>query len=576
MSIHTIKLPDVGEGVTEAEFVELHVKVGDMVEPDQNLADVMTDKATVEVPSPRQGKVVWIGAEPGDVIAVGAEIIKLELEGGATTETVPTETKPHADVAQPDGIAQSGAVKGSADEQGRGGETPADPGKEEPSKAGTSEYTIKLPDVGEGVTEAEFVELHVKVGDMVEPDQNLADVMTDKATVEVPSPRKGRITWIGASVGDTVAVGAEIIKLEVSGGGTKPVPDAADVSPAAAQPSAEEAATPPAPEPGFESAGEAMDRAALAREAALDEGGSGGGAAASAPRRPVRSGKVLAAPAVRARAKAKGIDLGEVAGSGPEGRVTHDDLDAFADGASRPANQKARPNTDIEEIKVIGLRRKIAEKMQEAKRHIPHITYVDEIDMTAMEELRQHMNKVKRDDQPKLTILPFIARAIVRAVEGFPQMNARYDDERGVIERHGAAHVGIATQTDNGLMVPVMRHAETLDVWEMAEEVKRLSAAARDGTAKREELSGSTITITSLGPIGGVTTTPIINRPEVAIVGPNKIQTLPRFNAQGQVEARKIMNLSSSFDHRIIDGYEAAEFVQRLKAYLEFPATLFI
>ncbi|MEE4209830.1 MAG: 2-oxo acid dehydrogenase subunit E2 [Parvularcula sp.] len=573
MTTHTIKLPDVGEGVTEAEFVELHVKVGDMVEPDQNLADVMTDKATVEVPSPRKGKVVWIGAEPGDVVAVGAEIIKLELESGAATEVLETDTKPRAEVAQPDDIAQSGAVKGAADAAGHGGDVPADPGKEAPSEGGSSEYTIKLPDVGEGVTEAEFVEIHVKVGDKVEPDQNLADVMTDKATVEIPSPRSGTVSWIGASVGDTVAVGAEIIKLTVSGG-AKPAPDTADLSPAAAQPAQREPSS--ASQPSFKEAGEALDRAALAREAALDEASGQAPRMAVAPRREGSGGKVLAAPAVRARAKAKGIDLGEVAGSGPEGRVTHDDLDAFADAASRPVNASVRAKTDIEEIKVIGLRRKIAEKMQEAKRHIPHITYVDEIDMTAMEELRQHMNKMKRDEQPKLTILPFIARAIVRAVEDFPQMNARYDDERGVIERHAAAHIGIATQTDNGLMVPVMRHAETLDVWQMANEVRRLSGAARDGSAKREELSGSTITITSLGPIGGVTTTPIINRPEVAIVGPNKIQTLPRFNAQGQVEARQIMNLSSSFDHRIIDGYEAAEFVQRIKACLEYPATLFI
>ncbi|MEM9837848.1 MAG: 2-oxo acid dehydrogenase subunit E2 [Pseudomonadota bacterium] len=516
MTIHTIKLPDVGEGVTEAEFVELHVAVGDIVEPDQNLADVMTDKATVEVPSPRKGKVVWIGAEPGEVIAVGAEIMKLELEDAAGETAAEPVANPMEMVAD----AETPAPEASSDEQ--------------------SEYVIKLPDVGEGVTEAEFVELHVAVGDSVEADQNLADVMTDKASVEIPSPRAGTVTWIGAQPGQVVAVGSEIIKLSVSGGaGSTPEPKAPE--PSASKP------VQPAPK----------------------------GEAAPVPQRRTNE-KVLAAPAVRARAITKGIDLAQVTGSGPEGRVTHDDLDRFDRGEAAPVAARAAKRTDTEEIKIIGLRRKIAEKMQAAKRHIPHITYVDEVDMTALEELRQHMNAKRRADQPKLTVLPFIAKGIIRALEDFPQMNAHYDDEAGIVTRFGAAHIGIATQTDQGLMVPVMRHAEALSVWDMASEISRLSLAARDGSAKREELSGSSLTITSLGPLGGVTTTPIINRPEVAIVGPNKIQTLPRFNANGQVEARKIMNLSSSFDHRIIDGYEAAEFVQRIKGYLEFPATLFI
>lgn len=564
MTIHTIKLPDVGEGVTEAEFVELHVKVGDMVEPDQNLADVMTDKATVEVPSPRKGRVVWIGAEPGDTVAVGSEIIKLELDASATAEAGP-QTADHG--AQP-----------AASPQADGGEPGPAPSSPPPSRGG--EYVIKLPDVGEGVTEAEFVEIHVKVGDRVEPDQNLADVMTDKATVEIPSPRAGTITWIGAEVGETVAVGSEIIRLAVDAASSDAAP-AAGTSP--------EPATPPAVREEAETAVAAPTAVAAglspierARQAAMADAPS----AQPKPRAatPVqRSGKVLAAPAVRARARTRGIDLAMVEGTGPEGRVTHDDLDAFARGHQAPREPgpgapatTGAARTDVEEIKVIGLRRRIAERMQAAKRHIPHITYVDEVDMTALESLRQHMNDMRRPGQPKLTVLPFIARAIVRALEDFPQMSAHYDDEAEVIRRIGAAHIGIATQTDNGLMVPVMRHAETLDLWQMAEEIRRLSTVAREGTAKREELSGSSITITSLGPIGGVTTTPIINRPEVAIVGPNKIQTLPRFNDQGHVEARRIMNLSSSFDHRIIDGYEAAEFVQRMKACLEFPATMFV
>ncbi|MEM9285671.1 MAG: dihydrolipoamide acetyltransferase family protein, partial [Pseudomonadota bacterium] len=299
---------------------------------------------------------------------------------------------------------------------------------------------------------------------------------------------------------------------------------------------------------------------------------------ASPPVAAPTGGKVLAAPAVRARAMARGIDLTAVRGTGPEGRITHQDLDSHSGGsvAKAPSAPVSAPREEVEEIKVIGLRRKIAEKMQESMRRIPHFTYVDEVDMTSLEELRQHMNKTKRDDQPKLTVLPYICRAVILAIRDFPQMNARFDDDEGIVRRYAAAHLGIATQTDNGLIVPVLRHAETMDLWQMADEIKRVSTAAREGTAKREELSGSSITITSLGPLGGVTTTPVINHPEVGIIGPNKIQTVPRFNAMGQVEARKVMNLSSSFDHRVVDGYDAAEFIQVIKGYLEFPATLFV
>ncbi|MEM6746155.1 MAG: 2-oxo acid dehydrogenase subunit E2 [Pseudomonadota bacterium] len=521
MSIHTIKLPDVGEGVTEAEFVELHVAVGDMVEPDQNLADVMTDKATVEVPSPRKGKVVWIGPEPGEVIAVGSEIIKLELEGGAADNNAEDEEE---------FLNPMEAMM--AEERTAKAEAPAEPEPVAAPVSSSGTYTIKLPDVGEGVTEAEFVEIHVKVGDRVAADQNLADVMTDKATVEIPSPRDGVVAWIGAEVGETVAVGSEIITLEVEG--------EAQAEAAAPAPQAEKSASPPVAAP--------------------------------------TGGKVLAAPAVRARAMARGIDLTAVRGTGPEGRITHQDLDSHSGGsvAKAPSAPVSAPREEVEEIKVIGLRRKIAEKMQESMRRIPHFTYVDEVDMTSLEELRQHMNKTKRDDQPKLTVLPYICRAVILAIRDFPQMNARFDDDEGIVRRYAAAHLGIATQTDNGLIVPVLRHAETMDLWQMADEIKRVSTAAREGTAKREELSGSSITITSLGPLGGVTTTPVINHPEVGIIGPNKIQTVPRFNAMGQVEARKVMNLSSSFDHRVVDGYDAAEFIQVIKGYLEFPATLFV
>ena len=267
-------------------------------------------------------------------------------------------------------------------------------------------------------------------------------------------------------------------------------------------------------------------------------------------------------------------------GSGPAGRITHEDLDAYISGAAQPVARSGgagyAANTNVEEIKVIGLRRKIAEKMQDAKRRIPHFAYVEETDVTALEDLRQHMNATRQDGQPKLTVLPFIMRALVLSLRDYPQMNARFDDDEGVVYRHGGAHIGIATQTDNGLIVPVVQHAEANDLWTNANEVKRVADAARNGTAKRKELSGSTITITSLGPLGGIVTTPVINHPEVAIIGINKMMTRPVYNDQGQIVPRKLMNISSSFDHRVVDGWDAAEFIQKIKAYLEFPATMFM
>ena len=449
-------------------------------------------------------------------------------------------------------------------------------------------HVIKLPDVGEGVAEAEFVEVHAKVGDAVEPDQNLADVMTDKATVEIPSPRAGRVVWIGPAVGETVAVGSEIIKLEVEGkGNAGEGGDAASAPEPASEPASEatEAApAEPAPAPQREAG------AVSTPTPANDESVAQAAARAQhtdvprpdAPRSRPEGAKPLASPAVRRRAQDRGVDLARVMGSGPAGRITHDDLDAFIDGApARDARGGAgtadAPDTGIEEVKVIGLRRKIAEKMQEAKRRIPHITYVEEVDVTALEDLRAHMNaKGAAQGQPKLTILPYLMRALVLACREFPHVNARYDDEAGVVTRYGAAHIGIATQTDSGLVVPVVRHAEANDLWANAAEVARLAAAARAGTARRDELSGSTITITSLGPLGGLVTTPVINHPEVAIVGVNKIQTLPRYDAQGSLVPRKLMNLSSGFDHRIVDGWDAAEFVRAIKGYLEHPATMFV
>jgi 2-oxoisovalerate dehydrogenase E2 component (dihydrolipoyl transacylase) len=434
-------------------------------------------------------------------------------------------------------------------------------------------HVIKLPDVGEGVAEAEFVELHVKPGDVVNSDDPLADVMTDKATVEIPSPVAGTVLWIGPEIGDTVAVGSDVIKLEVEGAGNST--ESADAVPAAKEekPAAKKEAPAKKPEPAKPAAKTAAPETAPAPKA---------NGAAKIPAAPMRAAgeKPLASPAIRKKAKDQGIDLRFVAGSGPAGRITADDLDAFiASGGAAPVATRSSgyaPDTSVEDIKVIGLRRKIAEKMQDAKRRIPHASYVDEIDVTALEELRQHMNATRKDDQQKLTLLPFLMRALVLAIREFPQLNARYDDDNDIIHRYGAAHIGVATQTDTGLIVPVVRHAEANDIWTNASEIKRLSDAARDGSAKREELSGSTITISSLGAIGGIASTPVINHPEVAILGVNKIMTRPTYNDEGLVVPRKMMNLSSSFDHRVVDGWDMAQFIQRIKAYLEFPATMFI
>ncbi|MCI5047265.1 MAG: 2-oxo acid dehydrogenase subunit E2, partial [Aquisalinus sp.] len=430
-------------------------------------------------------------------------------------------------------------------------------------------HVIKLPDVGEGVAEAEFVELHVKPGDEVKTDDTLADVMTDKATVEIPAPVSGTVTWIGAEVGQVISVGSEVFKLEVAGAGnvrdtgksTEPEVKANDAA-EEAKPVIEEENKEVTAKPEKKSA-PAPATTPLATAPTRKTG-----AARKAGEKP------LASPAVRKRAYDNGVDLQYVHGSGPAGRISHEDLDTFISGNAPTVSRGGAgyaPNMETEEIKVIGLRRKIAEKMQDSKRRIPHASYVDEIDMTALEDLRQHMNATRKEGQPKLTVLPFLMRAIVLAIRDFPQINARFDDDANLIHRYGAAHIGIATQTDTGLIVPVVRHAEANDIWTNADEIKRLSDAARDGTAKREELSGSTITISSLGAIGGVASTPVINHPEVAIIGVNKMVVRPVYNDQGQVVPRKLMNLSSSFDHRVVDGWDMAQFIQTIKGLLEHP-----
>lgn len=424
-------------------------------------------------------------------------------------------------------------------------------------------YTFKLPDIGEGIAEAEIVAWHVKVGDRVEEDGRLADMMTDKATVEMESPVAGTVIEVAGDVGDTVAIGAPLVVIEVEGEGeaeAAPAPVAAP-TPAAAP---EVVVAPPPPTPAPEPVAAPTPPPAK-------------------PARPVvpqSHAKVLASPAVRARAAELGIDLADVHPA--EGnRVRHADLDAFL-AYSGPGGYRAPGlHGQDSQVKVIGLRRRIAENMAASKRHIPHFSYVEECDVTALEAMRAQLNEHRGgagQSRPKLTMLPLLITAICKALADFPMINARFDDEAGVVTRFAAVHLGMATQTPAGLMVPVIRNAQDRNLWQLAQEIVRLAEAARDGTAKSEELSGSTLTVTSLGPLGGVAHTPVINRPEVAIIGPNRIIERPMFVPDGmggeRIEKRKLMNLSISCDHRVVDGWDAASFVHAVKKLLETPVLL--
>jgi 2-oxoisovalerate dehydrogenase E2 component (dihydrolipoyl transacylase) len=396
-----------------------------------------------------------------------------------------------------------------------------------------SQFIFKMPDLGEGTVDAEIVAWHTKPGDTVSEDQVIVEVMTDKAAVEVPAPVSGTVVSVHGAAGDKIAVGSPLIVFETAAAAAAP----ADAKPAEAAPA--KAAQPQAP--------------------------------ASAP---VRQGRVMASPANRRRAHEAGIDLATVAGSGPGGRIVRSDLES-AVGALRAAAPRVEAGPETTEIKVIGLRRLIAERMSEAKRNIPHFAYVEEVDVTELESLRLHLNNSRPKEAGSLSLLPFVVVALTRVLESFPQCNVLYDAARGVLVRHRAAHVGIATQTPDGLKVPVIRNAQALGIWEVGGEIRRLAERARNNKATRDELSGSTITVTSLGKLGGIASTPIINAPEVAIIGLNKAVERPVVH-QGAVVVRRIMNLSSSFDHRFVDGYDAAAMIQALKELLEHPAMIFI
>ena len=433
-------------------------------------------------------------------------------------------------------------------------------------------YSFKLPDIGEGIAEAEIVAWHVAVGDLVEEDAPLADLMTDKATVEMTAPVAGRIVKLAGEVGEQVAIGSVLAVFETEDAASEPT---IEVAP-------NEAAQVVKAEPNIlPGTGRGTGEAGGGGESPAEPAAVAGAAvplhhAAHGP--PPRAGedrhsRVLASPAVRQRAKDLGIDLADVKTIEP-GRVRHADLDAFLSYNASGGYRSAGAARADEQVKVIGLRRRIAENMAASKRAIPHFTYVEEIDVTKLEELRADLNAT-RGAKPKLTLLPLLITAICKALPDYPMINARYDDEAGIVTRSGAVHLGMATQTDAGLMVPVIRNAESRNVWQLASEIVRLADAARTNKAKSEELSGSTLTITSLGPLGGIATTPVINRPEVAIIGPNKVVERPVFR-DGQVVAAKLMNLSISCDHRVVDGWDAASFVQAIKRLIETPALLFV
>ncbi len=422
-----------------------------------------------------------------------------------------------------------------------------------------SRHVVKLPDLGEGTVSSEIVAWHVKVGDQVAEDQAMVEMSTDKAVVDMPSPVAGRVVSLGGQPGDHIAVGAELIVLETDA-------NAAAEKPATPEKSEPKAAPPPSAQKPNLSLVPSPTTAAPT----------------TAPAAP-RTGRVLASPATRRRARESGIDLATIVGSGRDGRIQRQDLDAAINqaqhkGPGAPAGAggpRREPRTETEEIRILGVRRVSAQRVAESKRNIPHFSYVEEVDITELERLRKHLNSRLSKGAPSYTYLPFLGMALIRVIERFPKCNSRYDTERNVLVQHRGVHLGVATQTSDGLKVPVVHHAEALSLSELAAQIRRVAQAARDGTASRSELSGSTITITSLGKLGGIVSTPIINAPEVGIIGVNKAVERPVV-LHGQIAVRLMMNLSSSFDHRFIDGYDAAEIVQALKELLEQPAAIFI
>ena len=503
MGEYKYKLPDIGEGVVEAEITAWHVALGDSVEEDAPIADAMTDKATIELTAPVSGVIKMVACDEGDMLAVGADLVIFETE---------EETQATAE-------AES-----------------ADPVPAPDKSLSSSTYAYKLPDIGEGVVEAEITAWHVAVGDEVEEDAPIADAMTDKATIELTSPVAGTIRTVACEEGEMLAVGADLVVFDVEGEGNIAP---AEVTPLSTAIVPAKPKVSPAPPPSRVKA------------------------AASKP----TSGKVLASPAVRRQAKKKGLNMSLAKATGKEGEITHADL-ALLEKSFAQEEGETR-------IKVIGLRRVIAQRMQESKRNIPHFTYVEEFDVTELEALRKRANQKKSDDKPKLTVLPFMIRALAVTLQTWPQFNARYMDEAGYVSQFSDLNLGMAAQTDNGLIVPVIKKAQTLSIWQLAEEITRLAEGARTNKLGTDDLTGATTTLTSLGPLGGIVTTPVINRPEVAIFGPNKIRK-KLFLEDGEIIERLVMNFSVSCDHRVIDGYDAAKMMQDMKHALEDPLFMFL
>lgn len=636
MGERVIKLPDVGEGVAEAELVEWRVKVGDVVREDTMLAAVMTDKATVEIPSPVDGEVTWLGAEAGQTVAVGSPIVRLRVADKVPPPPPrPAPERPRAPPPPPRPVdpilARLTAPLDKTPPQPGTAEavlallnSPADPFSIEPLDWSLDPKPKAEPETPAPPLEPEAV---AAPSDDDAAEQSAGDSAARQAETAVQEPAADLQAASDAAVPAEEPGGVESAPMPA---GTAHMEAEAAAPPDPVPPYSDGPSPAPSPEPAREPAGQpaaplesinahdeldavlaAVKAAAAARlpgaraepepaeqpAAAADEEEA---VAASMPEEPDQDfddgeetpvadltppgvprpegEKPLASPAVRLRAREAGVDLRRVRGSGPAGQIGHADLDAFIAGSdaaqAAPRTGLAR-NTAVEDIRIIGLRRKIADKMRLAKSRIPHITYIEEIDVTALEDLRAALNKDRRPGRAKLTLIPFLMRAMVKAIAGQPGMNALFDDEAGIVHRHGAVHIGVAAQTEAGLVVPVVKHAEARDLWDCAAEVERLAEAARAGSATREELTGSTITLTSLGALGGVATTPVINHPEVAIVGVNKIVVRPVWDG-AQFLPRKVMNLSSSFDHRVVDGWDAAVFIQRIKALLESPAMIFI
>jgi 2-oxoisovalerate dehydrogenase E2 component (dihydrolipoyl transacylase) len=554
MGRYVFKLPDVGEGTAEAELVAWHIKPGEMITEDQHIVDVMTDKATVEIPAPAAGKVLSVKGAPGEMLAVGSAILVLEVEGSGNAQAEEAELP----------AAQRPASSAPPEQKKPSSEAPAKTNEASLVKSGGN-FVFKLPDVGEGTAEAELVAWHIKPGDTITEDQHIVDVMTDKATVEIPSPAAGRVISITGAPGQMLAVGSEILVLQVEGPGNMGAAAQQEEAP-------QQKSVPEPPKTAPSKSASTPAKPATERRPAAQVASKPGFATRTPGEKPIAS------PAVRRRAWEAGVELQFVPGTGPGGRISQSDLDSYiASGGSigQIAAAGLQKKTGTEDIKVIGLRRTIAMRMQDAKRRIPHFSYIEEVDVTELEELRAKFNAQWGTKRGKLTLLPFLAKAMINALADYPQINARFHDDDGFVRRYEGVHLGIAAQTPTGLVVPVIQHAEALTLWECAAEISRLAASARDGKATREELSGSTISITSLGVLGGVATTPVINYPEVAIVGVNKILERPMVR-NDKIVIRKMMNLSSSFDHRVVDGWHAAEFVQRIRAQLETPAMLFV